>query len=375
MPKKPATPVVPDDPTLEEIGLSPGTFDILAGAAIAVFALLLLIGVLTFSIPMIPFFNLGGAFIVLALLFAASAITTIRTDEWAGFYFFGRALKLARPGPHITFPGLVQTVRAIPRSMKQIQCPGEPEDVYHGDEKSDIPDDMVWPIRVTTRGPTEDETGILDVQMTIEWSFYVQFQILDFFMFVSNVGSFELAKQLIRDSGEKVLKEFASERTLRGVIEDLAIVDDALDNRIRELANRWGMQIFEANTLAPNISHPLAEELRNLPVANLKAEQVRLAAAGELVRLTMEGEGVAAATLARLTSEATGRQLFLEGEAAGLKAKKKALGISGDSILAGEVASDAFKDANAVLMGGSGVADLFATVEATKKVMNEGKKE
>ena len=370
----PTTPVVPSDPVLKEVELSPETFNVLAWAAILVFALLLLIDVLTFSVPLIPFFNLGGAFIVLALLFAASAITTIKTDEWAGFYFFGRALKLAKPGPHIRFPGLVQTIGGIPRSMKQIQCPGEPEEVYHGDEKSDIPFGMVWPIRVTTRGPKEGETELLDVQMTIEWSFYVQFQILDFFMFVSNVGSFELAKQLIRDSGEKVLKEFASQRTLRGVIEDVAVVDDTLDNRIRELANRWGMQIFEANVFAPNFSHPLAESLRDLPIAKLKAEQVRLAAAGELVRLTMEGEGVAAATLARLTSEATGRQLFLEGEAAGLKAKKKALSISGDSILAGEVASDAFKEANAVLMGGSGVADLIATVETTKKALNEGKK-
>ncbi len=361
------------DPVLKPIEFSPLTYWVLVGVEIAFIVLLLGAGILTWNVVLLPFFNLGGIFVILALVIVINSWVDVKTNEWAAFYFFGRALKMAGSGPHFRVPFLMQLVRVLKR-LEQFQAPGEPEDVYHGDEKSDLPRGKVWPIRVTSRQPRDGEDGHLDVQMTFEWSFYVQYQILDFFLFISRVGSFDQAKRLIRDSGEAILKAYAAERTLRGVIEDVATVDGTLDNRIRELANHWGMQIFEARTLAPNISHTLAEELRNLPVTRLKAEQMRTSASAERFRQEEEGAGAAKAKLDMLTSEAEGRKAFLQGEAEGLGAKMDRLKVSGETIVAAELASDAFANANAIMMGGGAAADLAATLQVTADALKKGGK-
>src|SRR5690606_13788360 len=150
------------------------------------------------------------------------------------------------------------------------QFPDEPENVFHGGDEADLPPGMVRPIFITTRAPKEGETAHLDVQMTAKWSFYVQFQIHHLLRFFSIVGSFEHAQRLIRDTGEAVLNEFAAQYTMGGMIEHLADINQTLDNRIRELVNQWGMQVYETKALAPNLSHSLSEELRNVPIARLR---------------------------------------------------------------------------------------------------------
>lgn len=360
------------DPTLEKITTAPHVYWICVALSALLYIILVGVGIATWNIMLLPFFNVGGIFALLALIHFFLSWTVVETTEWAGFYFYGRALKMAESGPHFKPWLLVQDVRA-PKGLQQFQAPGEPEEVFHGDEKEVLPKGMVWPIRVTSRAPKADETGHLDVQMTFEWPFYVQYQILDFFMFVSGIGSFEQAKRLIRDSGEAVQKRFAATRTLRMVIEGAEEIDDTLDNRIRELTNKWGMQIFEARTLAPNISHSLATELHNVPIERLRVEQVVTRAGGERTRLEEEGAGAAKAKLDMLTSEASGREAFLKGEAEGLKAKKRALRVDGATIIAAEVASDAFNKANGVLMGGSAVSELVATVQTTSDALKKGK--
>lgn len=362
------------DPVLKPIELSPLTYWVLVGAEIVLILLLLVAGIITWSTMLLPpFFNVGGVFVSIALVIIIHSWVEVKTNEWAAFYFFGRALKMAGSGPHFKVPLLMQMRRVLKR-LEQFQAPGEPEDVYHGDEKSDLPKGKVWPIRVTSRQPRDGEDGHLDVQMTFEWSFYVQYQILDFFLFISQIESLDHAKRLIRDSGEAILKAYGAERTLRGVLEDVATVDSTLDNRIRELANRWGMQIYEAKTLAPNISHTLAEELRNLPVARLRAEQTKTTATAQRFKQEEEGAGAAKAELDMLTSKAKGRKAFLKGEAEGLGAKMDRLKVSGEVIVAAELSSDAFTNANAIMMGGGAAADLAATLQLTADALKKGDK-
>jgi len=360
------------DPVMKKIKLHPGLLKFIIGATFGVYALLVFLGLMTWSTMLVPFFNLGGLLIVLPLIHFLVSWTVVKQDEWAALFFYQRALKSADAGPHFLPKGLIQVVR-VPKGLKQFQAPGEPEEVFHGDEKEVLPPGKVWPIRVTTRGPREGETEHLDVQMTFEWPFYVQYQIKDLFMFISRVGSFEQAQRLIRDSGEAVQKQFASERTMRGVIEGTIEIDETLDNRIRELANEWGMEIYEARTLAPNLSHSVASELSKIPIARLQAEQVKTLAAGQRVRLEEEGAGVAKARSDLLTAEADGREAFLKAEAVGLAEKKKLLDISGETIVAAEVASDAFAQASGILMGGNSIAELSTVVEATREALKKGK--
>lgn len=361
-----------NDPSLKKVTLHPAWRTAITAATITLYIILIVMAVTTWNNMLLPFFNMGGIFIALAVIHLASSFTVVNQDEWAGLFFYGKALEDADAGPHFLPKGLIQVVR-IPKGLRQFQAPGEPEEVFHGDEKEVLPPGKVWPIRVTTRGPREGETEHLDVQMTFEWPFYVQYQIKDLFMFISRVGSFDHAQRLIRDSGEAVQKQFASERTMRGVIEGTIEIDKTLDNCIRKLVNEWGMEIYEARTLAPNLSHSVASELSKIPIARLQAEQAKTLAAGQRVRLEEEGAGVAKARSDLLTAEADGREAFLKAEAAGLAEKKKLLDISGETIVAAEVASDAFAQASGILMGGNSVAELATVVDATRDALKKNK--
>ncbi len=371
-------PVVdPNDPTLEPVELHPGLYRRLMVLTGIGYAALLGLGMATWSVMLIPFFNLGALFFLFALIHFARSWVIVDKDEWAAFFFYGRALKLVEAGPHFR-PWLLMQLEKAPKGIQQFQAPGEPEEIFHGDEKLSLPPGMVWPIRITTREPLETEKGHLDVQMPTEWSFYVQFQILDFFLFLARVGSFEHAVKMIRDTGEAVLNEFASEMTVNGMIANIKVINATIDNRIRALANKWSMQIYEAKALTPNISHGVATALAGIPIARAEREQMEERAAGTRKKLEEEGAGAASAEGASLTVKAAGRKAWLEAEADGLEAKKKALGVEGSEILAAEVASDAFDKANSILMGGNtnGVAELVATVKATNAALKgEGKKE
>lgn len=364
--------VDPSDPKLEPVKIHPQLYKKIVSATIATYAALLALAVLTWNVMILPFLNVGFGFVVIVLCHFMFSWIVAKTDEWVALYFYERAIKVIDPGPYFVPAGLMQPKR-VPRGLKQFQAPGEPEQIFHGDDKAALPAGMVRPIRITTRAPKENEKGHLDVQMTIEWSFYVQYQIFDFFQFISRVGSFEHAARLIRDTGEAVLNEFASEMTVNGMIENLKEINEEIDNRIRELVNTWGMEIYEAKALAPNLSHTLATELRNLPAERLRAEQARTKASANRFRLEEEGEGAASAEAAMLVAKAEGREAFLTAEANGLKAKKDALNIDGETVIVAEVASDAFKNADSVIVGaGDGVRDLMGMLKGGKSVLNSG---
>lgn len=365
------------DPKLEEVKVHKNLYWMLFFGAFGVYALLLLVAWSTWDvmlIPGIPGFNVGFPLLAIVLVHFFSSWGAVDTDEWAAFYFYGRALRILPPGPYFMPKGLMQ-IKKESKKLRQFQAPGEPEQVFHGDNKLPLPPGMVRPIRITTRAGRENETGHLDVQMTAEWSFYVQFQIKDFFQFITSVGDFDHAAKLIRDTGEAVLNDFASKHTMNGMIENLTEISEQLDNRIRALTNRWGMEIFEARILSPDVSHTLATELRNLPAERLRAEQTRTRAGAERERLEQEGAGAATARKAFLAAEADGREAFLVAEANGLEAKKVKLNISGEDVLVAEVASDAFKNADSVMVGaGDGVRDLLGAIKVGKSVLGSKEK-
>lgn len=361
------------DPRPEKVAANPNLFKKIRYGVLITYGVLILLGLLTWWVQIIPGLNIGLPLILVPFIHFAFSWRIINQDEWGAFFFWERPLVTGEPGPHFLPRGLVQ-MRTAPRKRKQFQAPGEPEQVFRGDDKVPLPDGMVRPIRITTRAPKEGETGHLDVQMTASWSFYVQYQILDLFRFFSIVVSFENAEKLMRDTGEAVLNEFASKHTMNGMIENLPEINKVLDNRIRDLVNSWGMEVYEARALAPDLSHSLSEELRNIASTRAIAEQTRERAAAERVRLEEEGLGAAAALAARLEAEAEGREQFLTAEAGGLEAKMNRLGVSGADVLAAEVASDALASADSIIVGADGIRDLAGMAVAAKHVLGGGSK-
>lgn len=376
----------PEDPKPKPVLVYRNLYWILLALTFIVYAIFLIIAAKTWRTEIISGLNVGFPFFAMILIHIALSLGFVDTNQWAGLFFYGKPLKLLGLGPYFRPFGLMQ-VKKESRKLQQFQAPGEPEEIFHGDDKLPLPPGKVRPIRVTTRAARPGETGHLDVQMTVSWSFYVQFQILRFFEFVSRVEDFEHAKQLIRDTGEAVLNEFASQYTVNGMIENVTLISEELDNRIRILTNSWGIEIFEAKVLSHDLSHELASALRDLPAARLRAEQTKVTADAERERLVQEGIGAATALEAKLVAEAKGeaamqtaladgREAYLTAEAKGLKAKADLLKVDGEGIIVAEVASDAFKHADSVMVGaGDSVRDLFGMLKAGKSVLGSNGKE
>lgn len=359
----------PSDPYVKSVRLYPKLYWYLCVGTIAAYVIFILAALLLWSVQPVAGLGVGFPLLLFVAIHISKSWGMVETNEWAAFYFYGRALRVLEPGPYFRPWGLMQ-IKKAPAELDQFQAPGEPEEIFHGDSKLPLPAGKVRPIRITTREPTATEKGHLDVQMTAEWTFYVQFQILDFFMFMSRVGSFENAKKLIRDTGEAVLNEFASKRTLNGMIKDLPKINRKLDDRIRALVNSWGMQVFEAKAFTPDVSHSLATAMRNLPIARLEAEQAETRGKGERRRLEEVGEGTAAAEKAMLLARAAGREALLAAEAKGLAAKKKALEVDGEDILAADVATEMAKGATWGVVGGSdGARDMMGAVLAGREAL------
>lgn len=327
------------------------------------------------DVPFLRILTLGGLLILLPVAYLWRSWGVANTDEFTLAYFFGRALKELKPGPHFLPWKLVQ-LRKIPRTRRQFQAPAETEKIFYGSDEEDLPAGMQRALRIVSGKPGPDETGPLAIQMTLEITWYVQYQVLPgkLLQFQSIVGSYENAEKMMRDTGDALINEFVSTHSVDGIISGLAAFNRNFDDKMRALTNQWYMEVYEAKVLPINPGKTVSEELRNVPAANLRAAQIRTTAEAERFRLEQEGAGKAKAEADLLEAQATGRKQFLEGEAAGLKAKIEALGVSGEDVLAAEVASDAFKHADTIIAGGSGIADLVSGIKAVSSTLTRNSK-
>lgn len=316
-----------------------------------------------------PGFNLGILVFILGLGHFLKSWGMVDKDEWGVLFFYGRVLRKVNQGPYFK-PWLLMQIEKAPRIRQQRAAPGEPEQIFNGDDKLPLPKGMVRPIRITNRAPKAGETGHLDVQATSAWTFYVQFQILDIIGFFAEVGSFENAWKMIEDTGKAVLAEFAADRTLNGMIVDLPKINEELDDRIRTLTNKWHMEIFEAKAPSPDVSHELAVAMRDLPVARLVGEQTRVRADANAYETERSGLATAVADFAKGKAAAESRKRFLVGEAEGLEAKMIKLGVSGETIVAAEFGSDALANANTIVAGATGgLVDVIGAVPAIQAAL------
>ena len=352
------------DPKFEPIPTDPSLLKKLKYGTFAAYAALIVLGLMTWDTMLIPYvLNLGGGLMTIALVHFVLSLRQVNNTEFAARYFFGHFLDEVNPGLRFVPFGLMQIERES-RMLHTIRLPGERERVFHGDDKEPLKEGMVRPIRVTTRqpDPKKGETGHLDAQMTLDMQGYVQHRIENLPRFIGTIGTIEHAEKLIRSTAEALISEWATRHTVNGIIESLPQFNQKLDNQLRTLTQNWGMQIYEAKIFSPDITHKLAEALRDVPKARVRGEQTRIDADADKYRQEQEGLGQAAA-----------KKADLEAEAAGLAAQKRALGVPGEAILAAQVAGDAFKDANGVLMGTSSVAELTGVVAMAQQALEKKK--
>ena len=316
----------------------------------------------TWSITLFDEFGLvfsgGPTMTLIVTAYLAFSLKEVRADEVAGAFCYGKALRRLRSGLHFVPFGLMQVKKAS-RTVQEFQCPGEPEEVFKGDDGDTLPDGMVRPIRAVTRAPKKEEKGILDTQMTLSVNFVVQYAITNVFDYISNFGSKEQIEKQLRDVGEVKVVEDITQNTPAGFIKKLPVINEGLAGQVRKRFKNSGINIISVRLVSPDISHDVSTALANVPKARAEAAQVDIRAGGEQSRLTKEGAGRAAAELALLNAQATGRE-----------AMKKALGVTGETIMAGE-AVRALSDKTDVLVVGakSGMRDVMGLVKGAQSAL------
>ncbi|MHB8860113.1 MAG: SPFH domain-containing protein [Minisyncoccota bacterium] len=289
-----------------------------------------------------------------AVFYVILSFKVAPADTNAGAYCYGKALVRIPSGLHF-IPCLLMQLEPRSRLVQEFQCPGEPEKVFRGHDDEPLPDGMVRPVRVVTREPKEGETSILDAQMTLIVSFVVQYVITDVFDFIANFGDSKQVEKQVRDIGEIILAEVASTTTPAGFIKKLPQTNESLITKMVDRLNHLGIKIISVRMISPDVSKAVSTALAGIPEERAKAEQVKIRAAGEEVRLTKEGVGNAAAKQAMLFAEAIGR-----------KKMATELEVTGQEVLAAETASTLANAGTVVVGAGGGMQDLMGVVKAAQ---------
>ena len=267
----------------------------------------------------------------------------------------------------------------IPQTVIQMQIPGEPEKIDRsGDDNKVLPEGMVWPIRVTTgfeevaikNFPKEDieiiKSDPLKKRMSIEVTGYIRLRISNGVDYLKSLGSIKELEKQVRDAFEATIAIEFGKRTPGLITTHLEKINEALFNDMRkvfETSSNWGLKVEDVKLLERDLTHDLNRSLRNASMADVDIQTAkstrdqRIATAeGEKQRLTLEGEGKAAAEKA-----------ILEARGDGLKKLAEVASTPGGQIaLQLQLASETLREANYSIVQPD-VAGLAAGVQETLK--------
>ena len=262
-------------------------------------------------------------------------------DEIASIKFAGYPVGNTGPGPKVIPWPLSLT--PWPRNAQQEQFPADPELIFKGLDNEALPimpdgRQMVRAIRITTGRPVEDEKNPLAIQMALEFVFFLRIQIIDPLRFELKYGSVLEFWRQVRDTGEKVLNSKVSQTPgVAAIIQNTNELMDALETKMEELCAEGGVSVIESGLNAPDLTHALAEALRD--IGKKRAE-------GSGSASVISQEGVAKA-----------------GAEAVLIEKIKAVLVDADqATIAAYVGKTALSDKTTVL-GAEGISQLFGLGE------------
>lgn len=256
-------------------------------------------------------------------------------------------------------PRFFAEIDRMPAYTSQDQFPADPEKVSKRDDDQGLLPGEFRPIRAMTAGANaEDGEDPLNTRLTLEVTFAVRWRLRKgrfFDMYVRIPGrrwadKLQHIRQQMRDTGETELIEEIADRTPFRVNAEMESVNAALKDQLQIAVESWGIEIEEARMQAPDFPHTVNIALADIAEARATKLATEARAQGEKIRLTLVGEGEAAARMAN--AEARKRELAAEGE--GLREAANAMGMSPSEYRAGEIAKATVGESTMVL-GAEGI--------------------
>lgn len=335
----------------------------------------------------------GSLLVYGALVHLVLSWRSVAKDEVGGTFFYGRPLKKARSGLHYVALGVIQ-LEKITTIRSQFQLPGEPEEIFWGDEHDPLEPGKVRPMILPTGKPKDEKElkksggdAILNIQSNLRTEAIVAFAVADPLSFFARIGSLKNAQQQLRDIAQRCLGPEFRKYTVGEIIANFDAINQALLGAVQRETGpesdtgSWGLTISAAYMLPIVLPKRIADQMVEIAkkraearteeagifVEQAKAKQTVIQADAQRYKDTEVGLGKASAAQALKKGE-------LVGEAQGYKAQMKALGVSGEVILAAQTAQDAFANADSIIVGGeSGMRDLLGAVKGAQNVLTMGK--
>lgn len=313
--------------------------------------------------------SVGQLLLGAILIWTVSSIKVLQADELGAVLMYGLPMIKIRRGPKFLVTGLFQLERFM-ATVAQNQFPDEPELIQKTDDKTPLeivevtaPDGSVTkrskvrPIRITTAKPRADAPDdILNVQMIVEFTFWVRWIVVNPFLFIVNAGgSIDNVVKQMRDVGESCLNSEVTKQTPSQLITGFEKLQKKLQEELKKSVERWGVRVENVGMTAPDLNHEVAMALRDIPKAKAEAVQVRVRAEAEEYRLAQEGKGRGKA-----------REEELAGEGRGYKRAGKFIGVEPQEVLAAQVARETVGQGDLVL-GAEGIAQAVGLGRAILK--------
>lgn len=327
------------------------------------------------------FSSVGKVLLTVDILLIVASIKWLDTDEVGALVFWGLPIIVLKRGPKLIPFGIFQLKR-FPGVYVQTQFPDNPEFIQKTDDKEPLetvrvttPDGKVIertkvrPIRITTGGPKKElgDEDILNVQMTVEFTFWVRWIIVDPLLLIVNTsGDVEEALRQMRDTGESLLNAEVTKKTPSELLSQFKEIGQALHKAIADAVKGWGILVTSADLTSPDLNHEVASELRNIAKAKANAKQVRVTADATAYNLEKEGIGKGRA-----------RQAELAGEGRGYRDAAKAANLSTREMLQAQIARDTVGEGDLIL-GTEGISSalgigtaLLSKVQPDKKTSTD----
>jgi len=309
--------------------------------------------------------NWGVAIAFLHVFYTVASIVIIGHQWQASFVFLGRPLFDVFSGPHYVPAGICSLVR-VSRLVEELELPGEPEKVWHGDEIQGqaLPDGKVPPIRIPCRGSEEDRNDLLALRLTIEPSFVVRFRILSPTTFIVRVRDMDELRKQIQDIIVSACGPEFAKRTVALVLKEWHMINEHLDNAVNHVVSEWGVKVVNCQMKEAGIPHRTNSALTDLGVARSNSIATATRAEGEQKRLILEGEGRASAILSETKARTEGLSIQIkELQTLPLELARTAL--------VTEAAPRTMREAKASVVLGNNTNDLMSSLVGASQAVNK----
>lgn len=309
----------------------------------------------------------GPAYAVagLSLLHLAASVRFVKPDRISAIEIF------TIPAFETSFQVVVSplglaVLTRMPRGIQQRDVPGSPERVYREDDKKYTKErkleGFVLPMRITTGPASKDEQdrlSPLNRQLTLEFIITPRWRIVNPFQFVVNIGSIEEVWKQMMDRSQTFLTNACSSRSAAGVYRELEKIKDELQDTLQQAVESWGIKIISLDFKSPDPSHTLNRALRDVSMAEARAQEVRVAADAAAYQTVQAGQADATAAAVGITARGTATKQAADES-----------GLTPAQILAGDIAREVIKPTDKVILGADGLAQAVASGTALVNAMN-----